>query len=305
MLQRRGMVGSVRHVPTMALAVLLGACASSPHREAATAPTPGGWLCYERATPVPTSDPSESAKVPIVLVSGGQLGMAQWDRVFGDLAQEFEVVRYDPRGFGLSAPTGEPYRHDQDLVALLDHLGWTRVHVVGCSLGGRIAVDLARAEPARVAALTLLAPGLGGWPWSEAHDASFAAIGAAVAARDAKQAARLWLEHDYMAPAMRDPELAPLLSRLAEENAGLWIRTQSEVSDARTSAHATLQGAPLKTPGSILVGRHDVDDIHQIVEFLHATCPNLAKRPVEDSGHMLALETPAAVLAAVREDHRQ
>src|SRR6185437_16130969 len=44
----------------------------------------------------------------------------------------------------------------QDVVALLDHLGITRTHVVGASLGGMIAQILAAAEPDRVASLGII-----------------------------------------------------------------------------------------------------------------------------------------------------
>ncbi len=62
-----------------------------------------------------------------------------------------------------------------DVVALLDALEVDRVHVAGHSMGGAIAISLARAAPDRVASLVLLAPaGLGG-PVNDAYLAGFIA----------------------------------------------------------------------------------------------------------------------------------
>lgn len=80
-----------------------------------------------------------------------------WDGVVAAL-DTGRVLRYDLRGHGLSdAPEG-PYTledHSSDLLALLEHLGIAQAVLVGISVGGLIALDLARRWPERVAALVL------------------------------------------------------------------------------------------------------------------------------------------------------
>ena len=60
---------------------------------------------------------------PLVLIHGFTLDTRMWDDQFAVFAQEYQMLRYDLRGFGKSAlPTGGSYAHTDDLKALLDSL---------------------------------------------------------------------------------------------------------------------------------------------------------------------------------------
>jgi 3-oxoadipate enol-lactonase / 4-carboxymuconolactone decarboxylase len=94
----------------------------------------------------------------IVLLHSLGAELAQWDAVAAALAPRHRVVRLDLRGHGASdAPAGD-YRLAElaaDVIAVLDAAGAARATVVGLSLGGMVAMELALAAPARVAALVL------------------------------------------------------------------------------------------------------------------------------------------------------
>ncbi|TWP49995.1 alpha/beta hydrolase [Lentzea tibetensis] len=99
----------------------------------------------------------------ILLISGGAASMDYWDPEFCQrLADGRFVIRYDHRDTGRSAsyPPGEPGYTSSDLVldplALIDVLANGRAHVVGLSMGGGIAQQLAVEHPAHVATLTLM-----------------------------------------------------------------------------------------------------------------------------------------------------
>ena len=94
---------------------------------------------------------------PVVLVHGlGGTGQDIWKKVLAELAESFRVVAYDVRGSGRSdAPPG-PYTVGglaDDLQALLVTLGYERVAIVGHSMGGGVALELAGRDPARVRAV--------------------------------------------------------------------------------------------------------------------------------------------------------
>jgi len=75
------------------------------------------------------------------------------------LARHRRVIRMDLRGHGYSGVTPGPCsmsRLAQDALALLDALGVAQAHVVGLSIGGRIALQMAAEAPARVASLCLI-----------------------------------------------------------------------------------------------------------------------------------------------------
>lgn len=108
---------------------------------------------------------------PVVLIHGGQLDSRMWDTEFALLAREFRVLRYDVRGFGGSArPEGHTFSNAEDLRALLDYVGFEKAHLVGLSLGGRIALDFAPLYPGRVLSLTLAGPGLAGFEFPEPEE---------------------------------------------------------------------------------------------------------------------------------------
>lgn len=103
---------------------------------------------------------------PVVLLHPGITDSTIWDALV-PLLDGHRVVRFDRRGFGRSPLATEEFQALGDLVAVLDHLGAERAHLVGNSMGGETSLALAVTEPGRVASMTLLCPGIGGYPWPE------------------------------------------------------------------------------------------------------------------------------------------
>lgn len=81
------------------------------------------------------------------------------------------VVTFDARGHGESSPAPTPTDYTypamiEDAVAVLDHLGIARAHVVGQSMGSATGVGLALTHPERVRSLTVITPAHRGAPSS-------------------------------------------------------------------------------------------------------------------------------------------
>jgi pimeloyl-ACP methyl ester carboxylesterase len=98
---------------------------------------------------------------PLVLLHGLGMSRRAWDPVVTALAEHFDVIAVDLPGFGssavLPAPTvPTPAALAATVADLLDGLGIRTPHVVGNSLGGWVALELAGIRP--VASLTLLSP---------------------------------------------------------------------------------------------------------------------------------------------------
>lgn len=89
----------------------------------------------------------------VVLINGLTQTTVNWAPSVRRLTDRFGVVTYDARGQGRSGlgTAGLPLRvHAEDVTALVDHLALPRVHLVGMSLGGRVALAAAGRRPERV-----------------------------------------------------------------------------------------------------------------------------------------------------------
>lgn len=95
---------------------------------------------------------------PVLLIAGLGRDRRMWEAQHA-LSARFRVITFDNRGVGGSSKPSGPYTAAmlaEDAAGLLDALELDRVHVVGASLGGLIAQELALSRPWRVARLALL-----------------------------------------------------------------------------------------------------------------------------------------------------
>jgi pimeloyl-ACP methyl ester carboxylesterase len=100
---------------------------------------------------------------PMLFIHGSHIADALQPLVAEPALERFQRIGYHRRGLGGSTrpveaePTSVAVQAE-DAIELLDHLGVDRAHVVGHSLGGAIALELAAQHPTRVASLVLLEP---------------------------------------------------------------------------------------------------------------------------------------------------
>ena len=143
---------------------------------AATAPTggPGRLRIRSVSTPIGRISTMEAGEgEPVILVHGLGATKASFLPTIGALVPSYRTIAIDLPGFGDSAkPLLAPYdaRFFADsIVGLLDSLELDRAHIIGNSMGGRVAIELGLRAPERVGRLVLLAPSLA-WlrarPWA-------------------------------------------------------------------------------------------------------------------------------------------
>jgi len=101
---------------------------------------------------------------PLVFLHAGVADRRMW-REEMQAFPRFTTIAYDRRGFGETLHADETYSHVDDLRAVLDAVAPGEPAVlVGCSQGGRIALDFALAVPPLARALVLVAPAVSGAP---------------------------------------------------------------------------------------------------------------------------------------------
>jgi len=108
---------------------------------------------------------SQGRGPPLLLISGAGYGGWLWHRQLPALAERFGVISFDNRGAGRSDKPDQPYTIEllaADALGLLEALRIERAHLLGISLGGMIALQLALDHPERVDHLLLCSTTCGG-----------------------------------------------------------------------------------------------------------------------------------------------
>lgn len=290
---RRVVVPGVAHMPTMERPaevnrVLVEFLKKPPSPPPSRPPLPsrqetveveGGRLWVERA----------GEGDPVVLIHDGIVHAAGWDDVLPALASQYEVIRYDRRGYGRSTAPSAPYSNLADLEAVLRRLGLARVHLVGSSSGGALAIDYALAHPEGVASLTLVGAVVSGFPFTR-HMTSRGGHLTAAALADPAAERRYWSLNDpyFVAPESKaaHERVASLLEAFPQ-NLG-----RERERFARQPPPALPRLGSIRVPALVLAGEHDVPDVHAHAGAIAAGIPGARRDVVLRSGHVPYLEQP-------------
>lgn len=243
---------------------------------------------------------------PVVFLHAGVADRRMWHAEMIALATTgaHRAVAYDRRGFGDTLHADEDYSHVGDLRAVLDALApGERAVLVGCSQGGRVALDAALAHPALVRGLVLVAPAIGGAPEVEAFPPAlerwFARMEHAEAAADVDAInaleAHAWLDGP-LAPdgrvggAVRDLFLAMNDIALRAEQRG----TEIEPPPAWPRLH------DVAAPALVVCGDLDFPHIVERCARLAAEMPASEAHTMHGAAHLPNLEQPAQFMHLLR-----
>lgn len=242
----------------------------------------GSWLRYATA----------GEGDPVVFIHGFGLDSSMWDPQWAAFARRHRVIRFDMRGYGGSSVPDGPYSHADDLLALLDFLGAHPAHLVGLSLGGRVALRLAAAHPAAVRSLTLADPAMDGHIWTADWLRRWRAMTDAAKGADLAQAKKLWREHILFEPANRDPVVADALRIMIERYSGWHLAHPDPGAAPAVPVAQALAGMAI--PTLVVIGELDLPDFQSIARRLREELPAAELRTLAGAGHMSNMEAPRA-----------
>ena len=139
-----------------------------------------------------------------------------WDDQWDVFRKQYRTIRFDHRGFGKSTDSHGEFSRAEDAVAVMDHLGIKRAAILGASMSGAVAIDVALGYPDRVWALVLLAAAPHGYDaWSEETKHLDAEEEKALEAGDIERVielnAHMWVRGPSRTDADLDPESWPVL----------------------------------------------------------------------------------------------
>jgi pimeloyl-ACP methyl ester carboxylesterase len=209
---------------------------------------------------------------PVVFIHFGLGGWRVFEPEFHALAGRFRCVAFDRRFVGRTEAPAEPYSSVEDVVALLDVLDIEHATVVGLSGGGKLALDVAFAHPARVRSLVHIAAPVTGVPWGEELGALYA--GANTPEQKVAADFRVW------APLGVDDLIRELRQEVRDDPEG--------AVDAKTPPVDLEQ---IRVPTLVIVAKHDPASLQNAGREAARRIP--AARLVEiDSDHYLTLREP-------------
>ncbi len=228
----------------------------------------------------------EAGDGPAVLLLHGGLGDSRlWEPVVPFLAERFRTIRTDLRFFGRSTGPAAPWSWQDDAVGLLDALGIERAAVVGLSMGGKIALDLALAHPDRLWAVAGVAPALGGHDGAAYSAEQEARYESAEAAGDLEAA--MAIDFEVWAPLGADEEIRRL-----------WRATPDASPPPDGAELRGPAGAPAKerlgelaVPTLVVTAKHDPTGFREIGPLVASAAPD-ARHVELDSDHYVTLREP-------------
>ena len=235
----------------------------------------------------------EAGRGPAVLLLHGGLGdSGLWEPVVPFLAERFRTIRADLRFYGRSTGPNVPWSWQDDTIGVLDELGIERAALVGLSLGGKLALDIALAHPERLWAVAGVAPGLGGHAadaYTEEQDARYEQ---AEAAGDLEAA--MEIDFEVWAPLGADDRIRQLWHATPEANS---LPPGLEPLEA-PGAPAKERLAELAVPTLIVTAAHDPAGIREIGPLVEREAPD-ARHLELDSDHYLTLREPELLSRAL------
>ncbi|MGZ8623307.1 MAG: alpha/beta fold hydrolase [Actinomycetota bacterium] len=251
----------------------------------------GGELAYEFAGEGPT----------VTFLHPGLWDMRTWDREFARFADAgYRVVRFDQRGYGRSSRlTGAPYSNVRDLLAVLDATGTETTALVGCSMGGALAIDVTLTAPERVWALVPVAAGLAGVEDLEEEiewwESVFAPIEAAMEAGDLERAQDLRL--GIWAPLGTDDPAGARIRQIAFDN--IHELTMDESGAEELDPPAALRLGEIDVPTLVVAADHDPPGMRRITDMIARGVLDARLVTIEGADHVVNLRQPEAFEAAV------
>ncbi len=235
---------------------------------------------------------------PLLLIHGGLVDRRLWDDQFDVFAQHYQVIRFDVRSFGDSAPiTAEtpPYSLEEDLYSLLKFLGIEKTYVLGLSMGGAIAINFTLMYPEMVDALIPVAMGLSGFEPAEEDKASEAEVDEAIrsgnVARAVELTLRFWTDGPTRTPEQVNPAVREKVRAMTTRN---FERPEDENATQPRALEppAISRLSEIHVPTLIIFGDQDVRDILKIADILEKEIPGAKKVVIPDTAHHLNMEKP-------------
>jgi pimeloyl-ACP methyl ester carboxylesterase len=230
--------------------------------------------------------------MPVVLLHAGVADHRMWEPQVRELSKQFDVIAPDLRGFGRSELPPQRWSAVADVLGLIDELHLKPVHLVGCSIGGGVAIDFAIEHGERISKLVLVGPGITGIHFGARYPDLFAEGEAAEKAGDHRAIveadARLWLDGPRRPRGYVKDPIRQLFYEMDSNFESDWESAPIEHIDPPAAERLH----EITAPTLVVVGDEDAPPVFDAVELLMEKVPHARKAVIHDAAHLPNLEHP-------------
>lgn len=235
--------------------------------------------------------------LPVVFLHAGVCDKRMWASQMEAVADAgFHAIAYDRRGYGETEAEDVPFSHVEDLEAVLDALDMHAALLVGCSMGGGLALDFAFKNPGRTIGLVLMGTSVSGAPWSATTQES--AIEAAeedAYERGDRDMLNRVQAHEWLdGPRAQSGRVGGAIRELFLDMNALALG-KPELRQEERAPDIYRQVAQVNTPTLLVVGDEDFTALIDRHEHLSEEMPNAFAVVLEGVAHIPSIERPDLV----------
>lgn len=238
----------------------------------------------------------QGAGQPILFIHAGVADSRMW-RDQMDL-DGYRSIAFDKRGYGKTPWVAESYSDTDDSLAVLDQCGVESAVVVGCSMGGATALDLAINHSERVDKLVLVGAYPSGWVppdgWEEnpLEEEGMEAAKAGDIERVVEIDYQMWVVGYGREASAIDPAHKQLFFDMDRTPAA----TEVERNEYQTGFEIRLNEHldEIETPTLVMVGAHDEKLLIDAAHYMAAKLGDTDAVIIEDAAHLPSMEQPEA-----------
>jgi pimeloyl-ACP methyl ester carboxylesterase len=226
----------------------------------------------------------------IVLIHAGLWDLRIWDDQMEPFAKGHTVVRFDLPGFGRSEFPDRPFLIRGQIADLLRFLEVVPAAVLGCSIGGQIALDFTLEHPEMVGRLVLVAAGMSGDDTPDDPDMIKVLEEAEEAFKAGDLERMVDLQLQVWTPFRTDPEVDQRIRDIAMANRR--VDTMDWSLSQRLDPPAAGRLGEVRVPTLVVLGEHDVRPMAVIGEKLTRGIPGARKMVIRDADHLPNMRAP-------------
>jgi pimeloyl-ACP methyl ester carboxylesterase len=245
----------------------------------------------------------EGSGSPVLLIHGHTMDRRIWDPVMPELLSGgLRVLRPDLRGHGRSTRPDFGYHvshHAADMEAVIDDVGVDSATVVGYSIGGGVALEMAVTMSDRLTGLVLMSPVMPDRPFEAAFMDNLREV-ARVARSEGIEAAMVgpWASNPLFAHSFSKAGVREAAMVINRDFPGAeYLATQRDRVERDWTVPERLSEVAI--PTSVIAGEHETPGFRAYAEEAAAGIPGATLEFLEDCGHLLPLEEPDRVAQAI------